>query len=220
MFAAAAAPLTAVKFVLQSLYTAVTVIRMQLSRHSSSMFAHPGSPAALRPGCVPLLPLSDGALPLLPLSDGSATAATHHPHLRCVPSVLCLCSAAERAAAHRTKRSQTTLLSGVEPGTEEVHLLYQLAEAQLQRQIQREQQEEGAALLKLQQQQQQVLEPVPIGGTTQSHLAVMHAQVGSPGCVSSLFWICANLARHTCVWSRRILHRRTSTAACTLNTSL
>lgn len=73
------------------------------------------------------------------------------------------------------------------PGTQEVHLLYQLAEAQLQRQIQREQQEEGAALLKLQQQQQQAaLEPVPIGATTQSHVAVMHAQVGSLLCVASL----------------------------------
>jgi hypothetical protein len=69
-------------------------------------------------------------------------------------------------------------LSGVEPGTEEVHLLYQLAESQLQRQIQREQQqEEGAALLNsLQQEQQQQQQPVPMSATSQSHVAIMHCQ--------------------------------------------
>lgn len=55
-------------------------------------------------------------------------------------------------------------------------MLYQLAEAQLQRQIQREQQEESAALLRQQQQQQQQFEAVPISATCQSHVAVMHAQ--------------------------------------------
>jgi hypothetical protein len=104
-------------------------------------------------------------------------------------------AAALRAAAHRAKRTQTMLLSGVEPGADEVHLLYELAESQLQRQIQREQQqEEGAALIGTKQQQQQQQQQgasssvpaqpqpqqqqssVPMCATSQSHLAVMHSQ--------------------------------------------
>jgi hypothetical protein len=54
-------------------------------------------------------------------------------------------AAAARAAAHRARRSEPRLLSGVEPGAREVHLLYELAEQQLQRALRGQQQQEEAA---------------------------------------------------------------------------
>lgn len=76
--------------------------------------------------------------PLSNLPLASICTPHHHTHTNTR-------TAAERAAALRAKRNQASFLSGNEPGREEVHLLYQLAESQLKREIARQQQQEEGA---------------------------------------------------------------------------
>uniref|UniRef100_A0A383VYQ5 HotDog ACOT-type domain-containing protein n=1 Tax=Tetradesmus obliquus TaxID=3088 RepID=A0A383VYQ5_TETOB len=93
-------------------------------------------------------------------------------------------AAAERSAANRARRASKRLLTGTEPAGDEVSLLYELAEEQLQRQIQQREEHEAlswagsasTAGRSPTSMQPPCLGPVPMSRSSQSHLAIMHRQ--------------------------------------------